>query len=51
MSIKWMDENSVSVTVDTVCLPSLSSKVLKVGFVKGQIARSGITQGLVNMCR
>lgn len=52
MSIKWMYERSVSVTVDTVHLPSLFSKVLKVGFVKDQIASSGITHGLlVNMHR
>jgi len=52
MSIKWMNERSVNVAVDTVCLPSLSSKILKVGFVKDQIASSGRTQGLlVNMHR
>lgn len=52
MNIKRRDGRSVSVTVDTLCLPSLSSKVLKVGFVKGHIAFSGIIEGfLVKMHR
>lgn len=34
---EWMDERSVNVTVDIVCLLSLSSKILRVGFVKDQI--------------
>lgn len=49
-----MDERSQSVTnvYSVSFLPSLSPKVLKVGFVKGQIANSGITRDLlINMHR
>lgn len=42
-----MDETSVIGTVNIMCLLSLSSKVLMVGFVKYQIASSGISQDLL----
>lgn len=42
-----MDEISVNGTVNIMCLLSLSSKVLRVGFVKYQIASSGISHDLV----
>lgn len=41
-----MDDTPVNGTVNIMCL-SLSSKVLRVGFVKYQIASSGISQDLL----
>lgn len=47
MLIEWMAETSVNGTGNIMCLRSLSSKVLRVGFVKYQIASSGTSQDLL----